>query len=74
MYTSLLSKTDIGMYVLQGLGMQLLITVMSMRLETRAFPMHLLQQQKLARSQILDRQEEDHCLDLLACQLHLLHP
>jgi hypothetical protein len=62
------------MYVLQGLGMQLLIMVMSMRLETRAFPMHLLQQQKLGRSWILDRQEEDHCLDLLACQLNLLHP
>ncbi|CAK9857362.1 unnamed protein product [Sphagnum jensenii] len=35
--------------------MQLLITVMSMRLETRAFPMHLLQQQKLGRSRGTDR-------------------
>jgi len=57
MYTSLLSKTDIGMYVSQALGMQLLIMVMSMRLETRAFPMRLLQQQKLGCSRILDRQE-----------------
>jgi hypothetical protein len=27
-----------------------------------------------AGSQPRDRQEEGHCLDLLACQLHLLHP
>jgi hypothetical protein len=56
-------------HVSQGVGMRLLITVMSMRLETRA-----LAPAAKAGSQPGDRQEEGHCLDLLACQLHLLHP